>query len=112
MRGSGDPGSLQVNSGLLSAIIALPPGAILSTAKRETGHLAGALRGPSCWATFQVTPQPARPWSWLLLPSGQEPGTLTSYSPLGHSAGRLPGWLNPPTASRTLSQRQLEMGEK
>lgn len=76
--------------------------------------MAGALRGPGCWVPSQFTLQPARPWSWswLLLPSGQKPGTLTSYSPLGHSTGRVPSWLNPPTASRTLSQRQLEMGER
>lgn len=55
--------------------------------------MAGALRGPGCWAPSQFTLQPARPWSWswLLLPSGQKPGTLTSYSPLGHSrAGSKP----------------------
>lgn len=75
-----------------------PLGAIMSTAEGSPGCQAGPLR---------VHSAPAQPQAWPLVPSGLEPRTLTSY----HLAWWVLSQLNPPLASRTLSQRQLEMGE-
>lgn len=98
----GTPGSFNV-------ILTLTLGAILSTTEGSLDVWLGC-QGSRMLGSLLVHSAACR--CGLCLPSGQKPGTLTSYSPLGHSARRVPSWLNPPTASRLLSQRQLGMEER